>query len=51
MSDSMVVIPIEDARRFIDPYIGFNRESQYVSRKPSEPSSYKLAMKISEGIV
>ena len=45
----MVVIPIEDARRFIDPNIGFNRESQCVSRKPSEPSSYKLAMNISEG--
>ena len=49
MSDSMVVIPIEDARRFIDPNIGFNRESQYTSRKPSEPSSYRLAMNISEG--
>ena len=47
MSDSMVVIPVEDARRFIDPNIGFDRESE--SRKPSEPSSYKLATKISEG--
>src|SRR2546423_12268552 len=49
MSDSMVVIPVEDARRFIDPNIGFDRESQYTSRKPSEPSPYKLAMNISEG--
>ena len=49
MSDSMVVIPVKDARRFIDPNIGFDRESQYVSRKPSEPSSYKLALNISEG--
>jgi hypothetical protein len=47
MSDSMVVIPVEDARRFIDPNIGFDRESR---RKPtSEPSSYKLALNISEG--
>jgi hypothetical protein len=49
MSDSMVVIPVEDARRFIDPNIGFDRESQYASRKLSEPPSYKLAIKISEG--
>ena len=49
MSDSMVVIPVEDARRFIDPNIGLDRESQYTSRKPSEPSPYKLAMNISEG--
>lgn len=47
MSDSMVVIPVEDARRFIDPNIGFDRESH--SRKPSEPSPYKLAINISEG--
>jgi hypothetical protein len=47
MSESMVVIPVEDARRFIDPNIGFDRES--VSRKPSEPSSYKMAKHISEG--
>ena len=47
----MVVIPVEDARRFIDPNIGVDRESQYASRnrKPSEPSSYKLALNISEG--
>ena len=47
----MVVIPLEDARRFIDPNIGFDRESQYTTRnrKPSEPSSYKLATNISEG--
>jgi hypothetical protein len=45
----MVVIPLEDARRFIDPNIGFNRESQYTSRKATEPSSYRLAMHISEG--
>lgn len=43
----MVVIPVEDARRFIDPNIGFDRESE--SRKRSEPSSYKLAINISEG--
>ena len=51
MSDSMVVIPVEDARRFIDPNIGFDRQSQYASRKPKprEPSSYKLATNISEG--
>jgi hypothetical protein len=45
----MVVIPVEDARRFIDPNIGFDRESQNAPRKPSEPSSYKLAINISEG--
>lgn len=49
MSDSMVVIPVEDARRFIDPNIGFDRGSQYTARKPSEPSPYKLALNISEG--
>ena len=51
MSDNMVVIPLDDARRFIDPNIGFDRESQYVPRKqkPSGPSSYKLALNISEG--
>lgn len=49
MSDSMVVIPLDDARRFINPNIGFHRESQYASRRLSEPPSYKLARHISEG--
>src|SRR5256885_1619694 len=51
MSDSMVVIPLDDARRFIDPNIGFDRNLIDTSRKrkPDDPASYKLARHISEG--
>ena len=46
----MVVIPLDDARRFIDPNIGFDRNLIDASRRqPDDPPSYKLARHISEG--